>query len=214
MEDPIQIEKLFKKLEVINKATQRPIDLKKVAKAIEYLHQSYSKPEQSSLGSSDTPRSLEVAYMAVDYYPETELIVTALLHDLVKHTVINLETIRQEFGEMIAQKLARLTNLHIDHDFSTMATVKQMQEENATDLLIIKLLNNVYEMQHVGLKTMKRQKEAALRSLKNFLPIAIYLELQEIEQALLESYQPILYPKRSTKTSAFSADFGLSTLEI
>lgn len=211
MKDKAYIHKLISKLENINQAKRGSIDINLVQKAIDYIQPTYAK-----LGQTAMNRLLTVAYMTTQYCTETETIITALLQDFYQVTGSSLAIIEQEFGLLVRQKLDKLSKLQIDHSLATIETIKKMREEDATDLLVIKLLGNIYEMQHIGLQHIKQQKEAALRSLRNYLPIAIYIELQEIEKELVTLCQPILRPtsKNNKPDSIFSPDFGLSDLKF
>ena len=87
--------------------------------------------------------------MTTNYCLNTESILTAILHDIVENIDFTLAMITQELGSAIVQKVGKLTNLNIDHSISTMETINRMREEKATDLLIIKLLDNLHDMQTI-----------------------------------------------------------------
>jgi len=206
-------DKLMDKLRGANEIIEEPVDLAQVQKAIHYAKKYHAEQKQSA----DEPhytRPLAIAYMTANHCLTTEAIVVAILHDVVANTDLTLAIVAQEFGPIIAEQIDAFNKLSIDYTPASIETVKRMFEERDTDLLVIKLVSNLYDLRTSSSQPMWQRKEAALQSLENYLPLVAYMELREIEEELVALCQNILNPGQDEQNFALSARFGFTALEF
>jgi (p)ppGpp synthase/HD superfamily hydrolase len=153
--------------------------------------------------------------MIMEYYPTTEALATALLYNLVRQDVLPNDKIIREFGIEIANKIEELANLHGPKHAISATQIKRMIEKGDRDILIIKLLNDLYIMQNISIKPKWEQLEAALQVLKTSLPLAMYINLPEIESGLEAICRSIIIPELARdESTSLSPDFNFELLKF
>jgi (p)ppGpp synthase/HD superfamily hydrolase len=169
-------DKLINKLLLLNKATNSPVDIQEVKKAI-YYAKKYHADQKRKSGEPYYTHPLEVAYMVADYNFKTEVIVASILHDIVEDTEITAGMILDIFGRRVEEMVDRLTR---DRPDGSKLSVEQILSnacaKNDREVLIIKLADRLHNMQTIGVKSPKRIKEIVEETLKHFLSLAIYFD--------------------------------------
>ena len=98
--------RLIEKLQSLD--TENVLDFKLIDKAI-YWAKKYHDGQFRKSGEPYYTHPLEVAYMLSEYKLKTDVIVTAILHDIVEDTEITVGMVLDEFSWRIAEMVKKLT---------------------------------------------------------------------------------------------------------
>lgn len=151
----------------------------------------YHKDQKCHSGVPYYYHPVNVAFIVIDYFFDTAIIIAALLHDLVEDTNFSLNQINFLFGKEVALLVDRLTKI----DTNTTMKFKLSDEESSYKLIhlddndkkvfAIKLsdrLDNMRTIQYI--KSIEKQKKIALETIQVFIPMAKYIGLKTIELEL------------------------------
>jgi GTP pyrophosphokinase len=164
----------------------------------EMLRRAYSVAEQAHAGQvrdSGAPyieHPLQVAHTLADLSSDAPTIAAGLLHDVVEDTSVDLETIREQFGEEVARLVDGVTKLS-QTELSRRA-LEEAQEDDATGkkteeraanirkiflamakdvrVMIVKLADRLHNMLTLDGLEPERQKRIAEETLQIFAPLA------------------------------------------
>jgi (p)ppGpp synthase/HD superfamily hydrolase len=108
---------------------------------------------------------LAVAEMVAEYYYKTDVVVAAILHDVVEDSGCDIELIKNEFNTRIAQIVDRLTKKRIEDGkkviLSFEQTIKKLQALNDYEALFIKKMDRKHNLETIeGLSPEKQKKMA------------------------------------------------------
>lgn len=120
---------------LLNKYATNKIDFHQVTKAIYYAKKYHSKQKRKT-GELFYTHTLEVAYMVANYSFKTDVIVTAILHDVIEDRECSQEMIAKPFDDKIDVK--DLTRIKKDYKISAAEMVKILYMQKNDDLLLIK----------------------------------------------------------------------------
>ena len=152
------------------------IDYPQVDKAI-YWAKKYHGDQKRMSGEPYYTHPLEVAYMVSDYLLKTDVIVAAILHDIVEDTEVTFGMILDNFNKRIMQMVDRLTR---DRPDGTKWSVEQTLDNAYTlqdnEVLLIKVIDRLHNMQTIDIKNINKQRTTANETLDAILPICSYLE--------------------------------------
>lgn len=173
----------------------KPVDIKLVQKAIDYLEIYYSTlQEEANLQVYAKPTKL--ALMLSSYYLTNESLVATLLYDMAKEQRIEQAQVEKTFGKRIADKLSNLLTLQITT--STIAGLQHIDQviaQGDRDILVIRLLDHLCTVEGVGLQSKYEQLEVALQSIQTFVPLAAYMCLHVVETQLMDRCKLIITPE-------------------
>ena len=185
--------------EVINPT----INISLIKKAIIYAKKWHHGQERGTGGPFYT-HPLEVAIKVARKYLKTDVIVAAILHDVVEDSDCTVEVIKAEFNSRIAEIVDRLTKVRDVVDGSQIKltfqeTIDRLSEYDDYEATFIKLFDRIHNLETIeGLKPVKQEKMA--RETNNFLvevvaKIADKLGINEkiqIEEELFEISSDVL----------------------
>ena len=182
----IYSQRLLKKLIMIN--TQLPennqINIPEVEKAIIYAKYYHGDQKRDS-GEQYYSHPLEVAYMASDYLPRTDLIITAILHDTIEDTELTKEEIEEAFGKQIAEQVYDLTRIKEDgKKISSGTLAKNLYLENKKDLIILKIFDRLHNTKTLAIKNPEKIKKILEETIKDFMVLSTGCDLIFLEQSL------------------------------
>lgn len=164
--------------------TTNVLDFNLINKAI-YFAKKYHDGQLRKSGEPFYTHPLEVAYMISDYKLKTDVIVASILHDTVEDTEVTVEMIQGTFGQRIAQMVDRLTRDRPDGSKLSIEEILNNAYENGDkEVLLIKLIDRLHNMQTIGVKFLDKQIKESKETLKNFVSLAIYLENINLEKAI------------------------------
>ncbi len=144
-----------------------------------------------------------VALIVTDMGLDDPSIASALLHDVVEDTEIELPTIKQEFGKEVAQLVEGVTKLRR----LQFHTLRQEQVENLRKVLVamaqdvrvilIKLADRLHNLRTLDPLPEEKRKGTALETLQIYAPIAHRLGIWrikwELEDLAFKHLDPIAY---------------------
>lgn len=156
---------------------------------------------------------------------DSATIAAALLHDTVEDTGATLEQIRQEFGSTVAMLVDGVTKLdEIDFGGDKKAANDAVREAIVTEnlrklflamakdirVVLIKLADNLHNLQTLGHLPINRQKKFAKESLDIYAPLADRLGMgrlkAEIEDLAFRYYLPNDYKKLSSQVERLAKE--------
>lgn len=176
------IEQLIEKASVYMKEQ----DLKLIREAYDFADQAHKGQVRKS-GEPYILHPLTVADIVLDMRMDVTSIVTALLHDVVEDTTIDLETVREKFGETCAMLVDGLTKL----EKIRFQSREEQQNENyrkmfvamAQDIrvILIKLADRLHNMRTLKFQSEESQRRISYETLEIFCPIAHRLGISAIK---------------------------------
>ncbi|HJD58864.1 MAG TPA: HD domain-containing protein [Rickettsia endosymbiont of Ceroptres masudai] len=175
--------RLLQKLLLLNKYATNKIDFHQVSKAI-YYAKKYHSGQKRKTGELFYTHTLEVAYMVADYSFKTDVIVTAILHDVIEDTECTQEIIAEAFNDKIAHYVTNLTRIKKDYKISVTKMVKILYMQKNDDLLLIKLFDRLHNIQTVRAKPLDKIWQTTVETLQVFLVLAAYLKIPKVARQL------------------------------
>ncbi len=183
-------DKLLNKLNLLNEQVKSPVDISEVTKAIYYARK-YHGSQMRKSGEPYYCHPIEVAYLFAKYvekearqYYTTDMVIVALLHDTIEDTKLTKDMIVQVFNQSVASKVEDLTRVKFDGKITAGETVNSLFIQHKKDVLHIKLFDRLHNMATIGYMSPEKIKKITTETINYFMPLATYLELNEIEQEL------------------------------
>ena len=111
--------------------------------------------------------------MVSDYNFKTDVIVTAILHDIVEDTEVTAGMILDNFSWRIAEMVDRLTRDRPDGSkLSVEEILNNAYEQDDKKVLLIKVIDRLHNMQTINGMTIEKQNKIAKETLLHFLLIS------------------------------------------
>jgi len=189
-------DRLLTKLVSMNNEVNFPIDINEVKKAIYYAKKYHGEQKRQS----DEPyysHPITVAYYTSDHLFRTDIIVTAILHDTIEDTSLTKEMIAKIFGNKVAGQVDDLTRMKPHGKISSAEMLKTLYKEGKHDILLIKVMDRLHNMQTIGAKSPDKVKKIVDETTAHFLTSVAYLFHDRTESTL---YQLCLNSIASEKT--------------
>jgi (p)ppGpp synthase/HD superfamily hydrolase len=176
---------LLTKINRLNKRYENSnqLDLALIKKAIYYAKKYHDNQFRQS-GEPYYSHPLQVAHMVCDYIFKTEAIVVSILHDTIEDTCITKEIIEADFGSSIANQVEELTRIKNGRKITSTQTLESLFSKQQYDLLLIKLVDRLHNMQTIAFKTKDKIKKTVTETLEFFIKPALYLELKDLASEL------------------------------
>ncbi|MBY0581250.1 MAG: MFS transporter [Rickettsiales bacterium] len=158
-------EALLSRLEIISKEQNRKLNMKLIEKAVIFAKKWHGTKMRKTGDHPSYFHPLAVAVMVAEYYCKTDVIVAAILHDVVEDSDCDIELIKNEFNTRIAQIVDRLTKKRIEDGkkviLSFEQTIKKLQALNDYEALFIKKIDRKHNLETIeGLSPEKQKKMA------------------------------------------------------
>jgi (p)ppGpp synthase/HD superfamily hydrolase len=182
--------RLIERLKLLD--TRGVLDFDLIHKAI-YWAKKYHGDQLRKSGEPYYTHPLEVAYMISEYNLTTNVIVTAILHDIVEDTEVTASMILDEFGRRIEEMVDRLTRDRPDGSkLSVEEILNNAYEKNDKDVLLIKVIDRMHNMMTIGCMSDEKQKKEAQETLDHMMGYLINIDNKKLEEKLcLISYKLI-----------------------
>jgi GTP pyrophosphokinase len=192
---PPELAPLFRTL----RGTHPKADLRIVQRAYEVAEECHRGVARRS-GDPYITHPLAVAQILAEIGMTEIEIAAALLHDTVEDTAYTLDSIREEFGEQVAELVDGVTKLDkVKYGEQAEAeTVRKMVVAMARDIrvLLIKLADRLHNMRTLQYLQKEKQEQKARETLEIYAPLAHRLGINTIKWELEDLSFTTLYPKR------------------
>ena len=205
--------RLIEKLKSLD--TENILDFKLIDKAI-YWAKKYHDGQFRKSGEPYYTHPLEVAYLVSEYKLTTNVIVTAILHDVVEDSDATVEMIIDAFSWRIAEMVDRLTRDRSDGSkLSVEEILNNAYEKDDKDVLLVKVVDRLHNMQTIGSMGDKKQNEIAIETLESVIYHSNNIDLEKLLNILSSNIifpENVNYLKRLYSKRFFSDNFQLPSL--
>ena len=198
----IRIEDVIEKVE-----SNRPdsnIELIRRAYLFSALHH---RGQKRASGEPYLVHPLEVADILAEMRLDETSVSTGLLHDVVEDTLVDLETIREYFGDEITRLVDGLTKIAHISDLSKekqqAENVRKMVLAMITDVrvVLIKLADRLHNMRTMQFLKPEKRARISQETLDIYAPIAHRLGMGKVRSELEDLSFQNLYPEEYKKLS-------------
>src|ERR687893_2868629 len=158
------------------------------------------KGQKRASGESYLVHPLEVANILADMKLDEVSVATGLLHDVVEDTLVELDTIRDSFGEEIAHLVDGLTKIaqisNISREEQQAENVRKMLLAMVDDVrvVLVKLADRLHNMRTLQFLKPEKRRRIAQETLDIFAPIAHRLGMGRIRSELEDLAFKHLHP--------------------
>lgn len=174
--------RLIDKLKLLDNKNRLNFNL--INKAI-YWVKKYHDGQFRKSGEPFYTHPLEVAYIVSDYNLKTDVIVTSILHDIVEDTDVTARMIFDSFGRRIEEMVDRLTRDRPDGSkLSVEKILNNAYELNDKEVLLIKLVDRVHNMQTIKAQTPSKIEKIVNDTMNFFIIAAIHTEYKDLENLI------------------------------
>lgn len=177
-------------------------DAQKIKKAYEIAESAHCNQKRRS-GEPYIMHPVAVAQILYKFGMDNECIISALLHDVVEDTKVDIEFIKSNFGDEVALLVDGVTKL----GKIPLSTREEVQAENIRKMfiamnkdvrvIIIKLADRLHNMRTLQYMPDYKQREKSLETLEIYAPIAHRLGIRaikdELEDLAVRYLDPIAY---------------------
>ena len=182
----IYSQKLLEQLEKINQKFNNTIDIEIIKDAITFIRR-YHAGQMRKSGEPFYSHPLEVASLVASYLTKTEVIITAILHDVVEDTQISSYMIKYFWGPNISSLVEMLTDLNDsikklkpDKGILLYKKIKTFDKEAS----LIKVCDRLHNMRTLGSMKKEKQKKKSLETLQIYVLMARGLGLSDLANEL------------------------------
>jgi len=148
------------------------------------------KGQKRASGESYLVHPLEVANILANMKLDEVSVATGLLHDVVEDTLVDLDTIREYFGDEIAHLVDGLTKIaqisNISREEQQAENVRKMLLAMVDDvrIVLIKLADRLHNMRTLQYLSPEKRKRIAEETMEIFAPIAHRLGMGKLRGEL------------------------------
>src|SRR6266705_820477 len=182
-------------------ATNHPLaDLDLLRRAYLFSAREHKGQKRAS-GESHLVHPLEVANILADMRLDEVSVATGLLHDVVEDTLVELETIREYFGEEITHLVDGLTKIaqisNVSREEQQAENVRKMVLAMVDDVrvVLVKLADRLHNMRTLHHLPVEKRKRIAQETMDIFAPIAHRLGMGKLRGELEDLAFQHLHPE-------------------
>ncbi len=192
----IRIEDVIEKVE--RNRPEPNIDLIRRAYLFSAMHH---RGQKRASGEPYLIHPLEVADILADMRLDETSVSTGLLHDVVEDTLVDLDTIREYFGDEITRLVDGLTKIaHISNlskEKQQAENVRKMVLAMITDVrvVLIKLADRLHNMRTMGFLKPEKRARISQETLDIYAPIAHRLGMGKLRSELEDLAFQNIYPE-------------------
>jgi len=186
-------------------------DLRSVSRAYEVAAEAHQGQYRRS-GDPYITHPLAVGVILAELGMDEPTVVAALLHDVVEDTPVLLESVREEFGDLVALVVDGVTKLDKvkigDAGVAEAETIRKMVVAMAKDprVLVVKLADRLHNMRTLRWLPEAKQERKARETLEIYAPLAHRLGMNTLKWELEDLAFACLYPKRYDEIVRLVAD--------
>ena len=172
--------------------TKNSLDYAQIEKAIHWARKYHGSQTRKS-GEPYYTHPLEVAYMVSEYLLKTDVIIAAILHDIIEDTEVTSGMILDNYGWRVTEMVNRLTrNQKNGAKLSIEEVIHDSYEGGDHEALLIKLLDRLHNMLTIGSLSDKKIKEITQETIENFIVLSVYLDFKVVEKNIIELCKNIM----------------------
>jgi RelA/SpoT family (p)ppGpp synthetase len=179
-------EELINKVKVYNKF----VNFDRLNRAYNFAIKAHSKQKRAS-GDPYSVHPIEVANILTDLKLDSATIATGLLHDTIEDTFATYETIKNEFGEEVAELVDGVTKISV---FENTAAINSKAENfrklilaTAKDIrvLLVKLADRLHNMRTIkSIKQEEKRHRISQETMEIYSPLADRMGMHRIRDEL------------------------------
>ncbi len=158
---------LLKKITELNKGQMYKVNVKLINKAMVFCKKWHHGQMRKSGDMPYYSHPFAVAEIIADYYLKTDVMVAAILHDILEDTECSVELLKKEFNFRITQIVERLTSRHFKDrnkegaKLSLEKLIAKLKDLNDNEALFVKSIDRLHNLSTAdALKESKREKMA------------------------------------------------------
>ena len=201
------VEELIAEVEAYNPDLDRDL----VRRAFEVSERAHAGQTRRS-GEEFIHHPLGVARICAELHLDEQTIAAALLHDVIEDTGSELEEIRTEFGQEIAQLVEGVTKLtrisFQSREQAEAENYRKMIVAMARDVrvILIKLADRLHNMRTIEYLGRQKQAQKARETLEVYAPLAHRLGIHALKWELEDLSFQTLHPRKYAEIKAMVAD--------
>src|SRR5215217_6113441 len=187
------------------------VDKELLARAFRYAASAHEGQTRSS-GEPFVHHPWAVAKICAELHLDEQSLAAALLHDVVEDTETDLDELRNEFGDEIAQLVEGVTKL----TRTNFQTREQSDAENYRKMIVamaqdvrvilIKLADRLHNMRTIEYQGKQAQVRKAKETLEVYAPLAHRLGIHAIKWELEDRSFEILHPRKYAEIKQMVAE--------
>jgi GTP pyrophosphokinase len=150
---------------------------------------------------------LAVAQMLAELRLDSETLAAALLHDTLEDSETSIATIKEQFGEQVANLVDGVTKLSVIDRWTDMESNRKDEEAESlrkmflamvddVRVVLIKLTDRLHNMRTLSVLSPQRRRRIAQETLDIFAPLANRLGIWQIKWELEDLSFRYLYPEK------------------
>jgi (p)ppGpp synthase/HD superfamily hydrolase len=169
--------KLLKKIAFVNTKLSHNnlpmVDIEVVEKALRWCKK-WHKGQFRKSGEPFYTHPVQVAIYCLYQMPQTHIIVSALLHDVVEDTNCTTKMVRQEFGARVAEIVHLLTRIRNEEKISVPTVLEEAIALGDNEVLFIKAMDRAHNMETISAMKLHKQAKAKKETNDYIAPSEIY----------------------------------------
>ena len=187
--------------DIIQKATTYlpSLDAERIARAYDFADRAHSGQKRFS-GEPYITHPLNVANILLEFHPDEDTIVSALLHDVVEDTSQTLDEIEKHFGPCVRSLcwgMEKLSKVRSKLDDPQIENLRKLFLAMAKDfrVVLLKLCDRSHNMQTLSHVRPEKRRRIAQETLNIYAPIAARLGIYHLKSQLEDLCFEQLYPE-------------------
>jgi len=178
----------------------------RVKKAFEFAAQKHGGQKRAS-GEDYISHPIGVANILLDFSPDEDSLIAALLHDVTEDCGVSQEELEKRFGATVMKLvsgLEKLSRLQARGESRQVGSLRKMFLAMARDVrvVLIKLCDRLHNMQTLHFLKPEKQKRIAEETLQIYAPIAARLGIFAIKGPLEDLSFFYLWPEKYEQVAA------------
>jgi GTP diphosphokinase / guanosine-3',5'-bis(diphosphate) 3'-diphosphatase len=187
------------------------VDRDLIAHAFRFAERAHEGQQRRS-GEAFIHHPFGVAKICAELRLDEQTIAAALLHDVVEDTEVELEELRSEFGDEVAQLVdgvTKLTRVHFQsREHAQAENYRKMVVAMAQDVrvILIKLADRLHNLRTIEYLGRQKQVQKAREALEVYAPLAHRLGIHQLKWELEDLAFQTLHPRKYDEIKAMVAE--------
>ena len=187
------------------------VDRELITQAFRFAARAHEGQQRRS-GEDFIHHPFGVAKICAELRLDEQTIAAALLHDVVEDTEVDLEELRAEFGDEIAQLVdgvTKLTRVHFQsREHAQAENYRKMVVAMAQDVrvILIKLADRLHNLRTIEYLGRQKQVQKAREALEVYAPLAHRLGIHTLKWELEDLSFQTLHPRKYDEIKAMVAE--------